>query len=145
MPATTAPRAEPAPRATVFATALVIVAALAALLPAINPDVSTRAVLFMSWLPALLAARLGWGARLGAIRQRFTTERTMAPIEERFRWTIKIRNPEVLTAVGEPTRFRLYLLLELAITGVIWLMFLGQGFAPLLRMVSLAMWGDGTE
>lgn len=143
MPSSVAPPPAPASRAWVFATALGIVGVLGGLLPAIHPDLDTRTSLFMGWVPSLLASRLWWAARVGAIRQRVITERTPVTIGNQQRWAIAVFNPRVLTAVQEPTRFRLYLWLEGCITGIVWLMCVGQAFVPLLRTVSVMLWGDG--
>lgn len=136
MPSRTAPPPVPASRAWVFATATVIVAVLAVVLPTINPATPRGSILFMGWFPALLASRLGWAAHVGAIRERVISEDVPVSIGNKQRWAIAVRSPRVLTAVDNRTRFQLYLLLELAITGLVWLAIVGPSLGPLVRAAS---------
>jgi hypothetical protein len=119
----------------VLLTAAMIVAAMAIVLPPLH---TTRGVLphllVFGWPPALLVARICWALRQGAIRRRITTTLDLFGQEKR-RWALAIRDPEIVRLSETPERFQLYVLFELGITAVVFLMFVGGAFAPLLRLI----------
>lgn len=119
-------------------TASILVGVMALVLPPLHDEPGVLLhLLIYGWPPALLVSRVCWALHCGAIRRRITTTLAVFGPEKR-RWSLAIRDPEVVRLSESPYRFQLYVLFELGITVVVFLMFVGGAFAPLFRLIGSA-------
>lgn len=135
------PAPQPASRVRVLATAAIIVGALAAILPLLNPALDARAAVGGGWLPALLAAHLFCATRCGAVHERFSSLMPhLHPRDDAF--SVTVFNARVLRVTDEPARFRSYILTEAGITALLWIAIIGPAFTPLFRAISRLVGSD---
>lgn len=122
----------------VVITASIIVGVMALVLPPLHETSGVLPhLLIFGWPPALLVSRVCCAVHHGAIRRRITTRLSLFGPEKR-RWGLAIRDPEIVRRSDSPERFQLYVLFELGITVVVFLMFVGGAFAPLFRLFAAA-------
>ena len=120
-------------------TASIIVGVMALVLPPLHETSGVMLhLLIYGWPPSLLVSRVCWALHHGAIRRRITT-RLSAFGEEKWRWSLAIQDPEIVRLSDSPERFQLYVLFELGITVVVFLMFVGGAFAPLFRLFATTL------